>query len=66
MDTTPNENYIGFLEHMKMLFNYDEAVYDYFIKYLAHIFQFPSKLNGIVFVIRGGEGCDSAWGELIN
>lgn len=57
MDVLPNENYIGFLEHMKMLFNYDEAVYDYFIKYLAHIFQFPSKLNGIVFVIRGGEGC---------
>lgn len=45
-----------FIDHMKLLTGYDEACYQYFLKWLAHLVQFPGKLNGIALIFLSDEG----------
>lgn len=45
-----------FLNHMKILNNYDEKAVDFFVKWLAHIFQRPAELEGVAPVFIGEQG----------
>jgi hypothetical protein len=42
--------------HINILCNHDEKCIDYFTKWLAHIIQFPSELNGIAIVLKSEKG----------
>lgn len=48
----PNADISIILNHIKLLCNYDEACYDYCIKWLAHMFQKPAELNGVALVFK--------------
>lgn len=50
-----------FLDHMRMLFNGDEASVAYHLKYFAQMFREPGELNGIALVLYGDPGCGKTW-----
>lgn len=45
-----------FHEHIALLCNKDPAMQDYFVKWLAHMFQRPGEINGISFVFISKQG----------
>jgi hypothetical protein len=55
-DVKPNKEGLEmFLNHIKIICNHDEQVYDYFIKWIAQMFQFPA-IKTICPVIIGKKG----------
>lgn len=46
-----------FLKHIKYICNGEEDCYNYFILYLAHLFQKPWEIPEIAFLIKSIEGC---------
>ena len=45
-----------FLNHIKILCNHEETSYDYFIKWLAQMIQYPAVKTTLI-VFQSAEGC---------
>lgn len=55
-----NENIEGLnkiLNHFKILFNEEEDIYNYFIKWMAHMIQKPAEKIGKFPILTGKQGC---------
>lgn len=45
-----------FLNHIKILCNHEEETYDYFIKWISQMIQYPATKTTMI-LFQGGEGC---------
>tara|TARA_R110002126_G_scaffold403_2_gene2663 strand:- start:726 stop:2897 length:2172 start_codon:yes stop_codon:yes gene_type:complete len=44
------------LDHIKILVDYDDLSYDYVLKYIAHMIQFPGLLPRVALLFKSDEG----------
>jgi len=56
VETVSSNNIQPFINHLKVLVNYDEHALDYMIKWLADLMQNPGVVNGIAVVFKSGQG----------
>lgn len=56
IDVQSSENIEPVLNHIDILVNHDLKARDYFLKWLAHIIQYPGSLNGIAVVFKSAQG----------
>jgi energy-coupling factor transporter ATP-binding protein EcfA2 len=53
----PNEKGLKlFLNHIKIICNHEDVVYNYFIKWIGHMIQFPAIKPGVCIMIIGKKG----------
>lgn len=56
LDVISSGNIAPFLKHVSIWTNHDEQGSEYFLKWLADMFQNPGKLNGIAIVAKSEQG----------
>ena len=56
LETTDFNKVSKFLEHLKLLTNYEEKATDYLIKYVAHMFQKPEELPQTALLFKSYQG----------
>jgi hypothetical protein len=49
-------NIAPFIEYINYIVNKDEKCFDYFVKWIAAIFQSPGKICGTAGILRGEQG----------
>jgi len=56
LQTTDFKKVSKFLDHLKLLTNYEEKATDYLIKYIAHMFQKPEELPQTALLFKSYQG----------